>query len=538
MLKRTVSLTAAILMLLSVIFCSPFSAAATAANTYVLPTPIVDVNNGNAIADINLANANTYGDIVIVSSNFTQELDPDEPRLSHTKFDYFTPNANLQKGQKIKREFYLLQPKDYNPAKSYPLLVSLPGLACFPADFEAFKSSVEAWKAYSETDEECFILVPNIDHIYYNNPIYPLAPDNPYHERTIEYAGAVGSGGDYDGDPSTSPFEEYPIRIQHRISDIMSLLGVLEAQYSFDSSRYYAVGMSLGSLFSWRLNAEYPNLFAAFIPMDGTLSDALVQVSRYRDYMPEDEGISIAKITNRMEAEFAGYKSALAYKPIYGLYAADQAPFFIYDTGNTGDGDPFRIAALAADAALPVTASSKIFKRSIFNISDNPALQHGNADALLTSEIVKWLFNQRLPAPSTLVKTQVETNLFEIDGISHTAENGVLYIGGRLNLPIRTIMFSTGLQHTLDYNLDTDTCTITVNDRLCRTSSIILQLNSSDITVNGVSYIGALLSPPSTVNGRFYVGIRDLGFALGYNTDYAASNGIETLTISPVYFGV
>jgi predicted peptidase len=53
------------------------------------------------------------------------------------------------------------------------------------------------------------------------------------------------------------------------IATLDGLLDNLEARYRIDKDRVYATGLSMGGMGTWRLAVEFPDRFAAIVPMSG-----------------------------------------------------------------------------------------------------------------------------------------------------------------------------------------------------------------------------------------------------------------------------
>ena len=51
--------------------------------------------------------------------------------------------------------------------------------------------------------------------------------------------------------------------------DLMTLIEEIESEYSVDEDRIYLTGISLGGNGAWKVATDYPDKFAAVIPISG-----------------------------------------------------------------------------------------------------------------------------------------------------------------------------------------------------------------------------------------------------------------------------
>lgn len=136
--------------------------------------------------------------------------------------------------------YRLFVPEDYDETKKYPLVLFLHGAGEFDSDNEA-----QLTGAYNVTKR----LIK--DDYLEKYPCIILAPQ------------CSGIGGWSMGAPL-----------------VMSLINSLSEKYSIDRERLYITGLSLGGFGTWSMIGEYPDVFAAAVPLCGSIT-------------PDDENVEI-----------------------------------------------------------------------------------------------------------------------------------------------------------------------------------------------------------------------------------------------------
>jgi predicted peptidase len=122
--------------------------------------------------------------------------------------------------------YRLFKPLDYDPQRKYPLVVSLHGSGEVGTNNTAPANHVVAARLAARAKDpeySSFVLVP----------------------QTYDYWG---------------------YRAQ---SDVLDIMALLEGQYSIDINREYLTGYSLGGYGVWDFIANYPDRFAAAVPVAG-----------------------------------------------------------------------------------------------------------------------------------------------------------------------------------------------------------------------------------------------------------------------------
>ena len=136
-------------------------------------------------------------------------------------------------------DYRLYKPEGYTPGKEYPLVLYLHGSGEYgsgnQAQLLANQGAVVWAKPEEQAQHPCFVLAPQAQHSWVSD----------------ENAG--------EENPAVSDLEM-----------VVKIIDRLEKNYTIDKARIYATGVSDGGTGIWRLNEEYPELFAAMVPVCGS----------------------------------------------------------------------------------------------------------------------------------------------------------------------------------------------------------------------------------------------------------------------------
>jgi predicted peptidase len=164
------------------------------------------------------------------------------PIMSQTQEKYpdFSREIYLSKGDSL--PYRLLKPRDYDPSKSYPLVIFYHGAGERGTDneitlahFAHFLTSQEA-----RQDFPCFAIVPQCSKDI----------------RWVEV--------DWSALSHTQPTKpSRPLEMS------LELIETLQKEYTLDSTRFYVTGLSMGGFATWDVITRYPDLFAAAAPICG-----------------------------------------------------------------------------------------------------------------------------------------------------------------------------------------------------------------------------------------------------------------------------
>ncbi|MCB1563752.1 MAG: prolyl oligopeptidase family serine peptidase [Alphaproteobacteria bacterium] len=124
-------------------------------------------------------------------------------------------------------DYYLLKPQNYDPSKTYPLVLTLHGASghSYGADVLAGSLMRQAYPA--------FVLVPSIKLNSWTLPHFT---------------------GDLRQEPS---------------AHVIALIKQLEKHYAIDKNRIYVTGYSVGGAGTFGIVAQHPDFFAAAAPLCG-----------------------------------------------------------------------------------------------------------------------------------------------------------------------------------------------------------------------------------------------------------------------------
>jgi predicted peptidase len=138
--------------------------------------------------------------------------------------------------------YRLLKPDNYDPKKSYPLVVFLHGAG--ERGDDNTKQLIHGVAEFTKPE---------------NRKLYPcflVAPQCP--------VGQKWSDVDWGADSHKMPQEpSEPARL------VLALITAMQKDYSIDNKRIYITGLSMGGFGTWDLIARKPDLFAAAVPVCG-----------------------------------------------------------------------------------------------------------------------------------------------------------------------------------------------------------------------------------------------------------------------------
>ena len=150
-------------------------------------------------------------------------------------------------GQKL--PYRLAIPKDYDPAKQYPLIVFLHGAGERGNDNEAQLAHPDVLNLIS-------------DEVAAKHPCFLVAPQCPNDRRWAEVDWSQTTPHQTPAEPSL------PMRLT------LELLDSLQKEFSIDPSRRYATGLSMGGYGTFDLLVRRPTQFAAAVPLCGGADDS------------------------------------------------------------------------------------------------------------------------------------------------------------------------------------------------------------------------------------------------------------------------
>ena len=154
--------------------------------------------------------------------------------------------------------YRILLPKDYNPQKTYPLLVVLHGAGERGNDNEA--QLVHG--SYLFQTEQFRAKYPTI-------VVFPQCPKDSYWANVII---------DYELNLEKKYNYAKSLPINSQLEMVEALMVFLEKNYRIDPTRRYVGGLSMGGMGTFEILYRRPNMFAAAIPICGNGSTKLASL--------------------------------------------------------------------------------------------------------------------------------------------------------------------------------------------------------------------------------------------------------------------
>ncbi|MDB5049514.1 MAG: phospholipase/Carboxylesterase [Fibrobacteres bacterium] len=187
--------------------------------------------------------------------------------------------------------YRLFVPKNYQPSKKYPLMLTLHGAGERGSDDSAqlLHDFNRMWAADS---------VQNL------HPCFVLAPQCPVDSQWVNTPWAKGS---YNLDA---------IAISDPMKSVVGILDSLEKEFSLDLDRIYLSGISMGGYGTWYLAMKFPGRFAAAVPVCGGADPkkaASIAKLPIWTFHAEDDGTVPVAGTREMVAALKAAGSAVIY---------------------------------------------------------------------------------------------------------------------------------------------------------------------------------------------------------------------------------
>ena len=168
--------------------------------------------------------------------------------------------------------YRLYVPFNYDPAKSYPLVVHLHGAGLRGNDNQRQLGSI--MKSLLEMQ------AVNADQAIF---VLPQCPEN---EKWVD---SSWSKGEYTVDSTPESNE---------LKAVVELIGQLQETYNVDDKRIYSIGFSMGGYGTWDLLTRHPDLFAAGMPLcggaDSTKAAALAEIPVWTVHGAKDPTVPVA----------------------------------------------------------------------------------------------------------------------------------------------------------------------------------------------------------------------------------------------------
>ena len=167
--------------------------------------------------------------------------------------------------------YRLLKPLDYNPAKKYPIVISLP------------YGGQPATDTIRQIEGAVAALLLTTDGNRKNYPAFVFIPNCP-------------PGASWGGIPNHPEVD----------SLVFDALMALDQQFSIDEKRRYVIGLSLGGFGAWNFICKRPEMFAAAIPVAGggdpRLAPKILNVAVWAFHGAKDRNVSVMKSRSMIDA--------------------------------------------------------------------------------------------------------------------------------------------------------------------------------------------------------------------------------------------
>jgi predicted peptidase len=139
--------------------------------------------------------------------------------------------------------YRILKPANYDPKKTYPLVLCLHGAGGRGADNKS--KGTEAFVALSAAKTQS------------EYPAFLLTPQCPSRKQWVNTPWRKGS------------YSISKIPISKEFELVVQILDAVEKEFSIDSLRIYVTGQSMGGYGTWDIVLRHPNRFAAAVPVCG-----------------------------------------------------------------------------------------------------------------------------------------------------------------------------------------------------------------------------------------------------------------------------
>jgi predicted peptidase len=175
--------------------------------------------------------------------------------------------------------YRLLKPEDYDPKKSYPLVLFLHG----------------AGERGTDNDKQLVHGVPEFvkPAIRKRYPCFLIAPQCPANMKWVDV--------DWSADSHKLPAEPTEPRRQS-----LELIAALQKEFAIDAKRIYVTGLSMGGYGAWDALVRRPDLFAAAAPVcgggDEATADKIAKIPVWAFHGGKDGVVKPARSRNMIEA--------------------------------------------------------------------------------------------------------------------------------------------------------------------------------------------------------------------------------------------
>ena len=176
-------------------------------------------------------------------------------------FSLYEKHVYEQSGKEL--PYRLLRPENCDTTRSYPLFVYSHGMGKRGVDNES-QLKLGAWLFLTDearTEYPCYVLYPQADKTFV---------------EIVE--GDKRTAGSFNGFiRKYMSGEDITVELSETGHMAYGLINSIIAENNIDRNRIYIAGSSMGSFTTYRMIADYPEMFAAAVPMGGATDLRLVE---------------------------------------------------------------------------------------------------------------------------------------------------------------------------------------------------------------------------------------------------------------------
>jgi len=176
--------------------------------------------------------------------------------------------------------YRLLQPKDYDSAKKYPLVIFFHGAGERGTDNQ--KQLVHGTSLFLKAD------------VREKYPCFVAAPQCPDKQQWVDMP--------WGGDSGTRP-----ARPSASMQLAQETVDALQKEFSIDPQRLYVTGLSMGGYATWDCITRFPERFAAGVPICGggdekSVTSAVAKVPVWAFHSDDDGAVKVIRTRNMIQA--------------------------------------------------------------------------------------------------------------------------------------------------------------------------------------------------------------------------------------------
>lgn len=240
-------------------------------------------------------------DLIYHSSFFADKSFADQclvqsGKLSHEAICEITEKKTFTAadGTKLLYRFYM--PSDYDPTKTYPVILFLHG----------------AGDRGDDNTKQLSNMITTLFNLE-NSPIIDTIMIIPQCPTDSQWVNTPWRNGNYSVDA---------VPESKQLAALMQVLDEVQNTYSTDKNRVYAMGVSMGGFGTWDLIMRHPDRFAAALPMCGGADPAKAEVIKdmpiYTFHGSEDATVPVNATRSMVTALEVAGSTSIRYEELAG----------------------------------------------------------------------------------------------------------------------------------------------------------------------------------------------------------------------------